>query len=66
MPTHGSLTKAGKVRSVTGVRSWRIENGKKRRKKKHKDPMRRARRNYKVRILYPLIYGKRGGNRSFF
>ena len=52
MPTHGSLTKAGKVRSQTP----RIES----KKKKNLSPKRRSRRNYKN-----LISGRResGGRR---
>jgi len=50
MPTHGSLTKAGKVRSQTP----KIEPIPRTRP----FPRRRNRRNYKVRILYPMIYGQ--------
>jgi len=56
MPTHGSLTKAGKVRNCGTPREWRVVNGKKRRKRKHLDPMRRNRRNYRVRILNKQLH----------
>jgi small subunit ribosomal protein S30e len=52
MPTHGSLTKAGKVRSQTP----KIEP----RPRRRPFPRRKMRRNYKVRILYPMIYGQEG------
>ena len=56
MPTHGSLAKAGKVRSCNTPREWRVVNNKKRRKRKHLDPMRRNRRNYRVRVLNRQLY----------
>ncbi|MFC1803437.1 30S ribosomal protein S30e [Thermoproteota archaeon] len=45
MPTHGSLTKAGKVRSQTP----KIEGI----SKKSPTPRKRNRRNYKTRIVNP-------------
>jgi len=51
MPTHGSLSKAGKVRSQTP----RIRKT----KKKKKDPRARNRRNYKHRIIYKEKAGQR-------
>lgn len=55
MPTHGSLTKAGKVRNQTP----KIEPDK---KKKNVFPRKRNRANYRKRILYaqtPTLRGKK-------
>jgi len=57
MPTHGALSKAGKMRFVLHQqREWRIvskgRETKIYRKKKHKNPIRRNRNNYTRRILY--------------
>jgi len=55
MPTHGSLSKAGKVRSQTP----KIEPT----PKKNAIPRRRARRNYEKRIILQRNAGQNWGSR---
>lgn len=64
MPTHGSLSKAGKARKLNPVRNWR--EGKQSRKqlwfrgKKKKVPRVRNRRRYEIATMCPACGGPIG------
>ncbi|MCW3985255.1 MAG: 30S ribosomal protein S30e [Candidatus Bathyarchaeota archaeon] len=57
MPTHGSLSKAGKVRSQTPKMTTTP--------KKSAIPRRRARRNYEKRIILQRKAGQNSGTRRY-
>jgi len=56
MPTHGSLSKAGKVRSQTPKMTSTP--------KKNRIPKLRSRRNYEKRIILQRNAGQNGGGRG--